>query len=158
LLGAAIAVGLYYRDFVLPLLSLPGRARAAEAVYAPLGFLELLLRRTHAYFDSVHPLLALSGLGLLLARRRDPVFALAWLGSFLVLILLRARIPDVFRYGHETLFVTPLVCLLSAVALAELSRRGRAGRLLATLVIGFLIVQGVVLQWRALGEQLANAL
>lgn len=158
LAGAAIAVGLYYRDFLLPLLALPGQARGAEPVYAPMGFIELLLRRTRAFFDGVHPLLALAGLGLVLRRRGPVPFALAWLGSFLVLILLRAKLPDVFRYGHETLFVTPLVCLLSAVSLGELSGRGRTGRWLAALLAAFLVVQGAVLQWRALGEQLANAL
>jgi hypothetical protein len=156
--GAALAVVLYYGHFLWPLLALPSLAREAAPVYAPSGFLELLLLRSHAFFDGVHPLLALTGIALLVARRQRHRFALAWLATFLVLILLRARLPDVFRYGHETLFATPLVCLASGLTLHALSHHGRRGRWLAALVTTFLVAQGAWLQWGALREQLANAL
>jgi hypothetical protein len=157
LLGAALAVAVYYRDFLLPLLTLPNQARAAASVYAPTGFLDFLTMRTHAFFDSVHPLLAAVGLGLALTRRRQAAFALAWLAAYLALILLRAQLPDVFRYGHETVFVTPLICLMSAAALSEAQRRSSRGRVVSAILVTFLIVQGALGQWQAVTEQLANA-
>ena len=157
LLGAGVAVAVYYRDFLLPLLTLPDQARAAASVYAPTGFLDFLTMRTHAFFDSVHPLVALVGLGLALTRRRQPAFALAWLAAYLALILLRAKLPDVFRYGHETLWATPLICLMSAAALTEARQRSNRGRLVAALIVVFLVVQGALGQWQALAGQLGNA-
>jgi hypothetical protein len=81
----------------------------------------------------------------------------AWLLTYTLLLLGRAKVPDVFLHGHETLFVTPLVCLAAGQALAVLADRGRAGRAAAVMVGAALAVQGFMWQWRALGEQLGNA-
>ena len=81
----------------------------------------------------------------------------AWLVTYLLLLLGRAKMPDVFLHGHETLFVTPLVCLASGEALAVLAARGRAGRMAAVVLGAALVVQGFAWQWRALADQLGNA-
>ena len=65
--------------------------------------------------------------------------------------------PDVFLHGHETLLVTPLFCLAAGHALALVSRRSRAGRLAAVVVVAFLAVQGLTGQWQAVAAQLGNA-
>jgi hypothetical protein len=70
----------------------------------------------------------------------------------------RAKVPDVFRYGHETLLVTPLVCLASGEALSVLASRGGWRRLVAAGLLVFLAGQGFLWQWRALDLQLGNAL
>ena len=81
----------------------------------------------------------------------------AWALAYLVLIALRARIPDVFRYGHETLFVTPLVALLAGSALVLGFRRGGVWRA-AALVFGTLLSAfSLWQQWAAIVEQSGNA-
>jgi hypothetical protein len=81
----------------------------------------------------------------------------AWLATYALLLVGRARIPDLFLHGHETLLVTPLVCLGSGEALAALARAGGIRRLAAALLLAFLTIQGVAWQWRALVDQLQNA-
>ena len=65
--------------------------------------------------------------------------------------------PDVFLHGHETLFVTPLVCLAAGQALATLASHGRAARAAALVLGGSLALQGLAWQWHALADQLGNA-
>jgi hypothetical protein len=65
--------------------------------------------------------------------------------------------PDVFLHGHETLLVTPLVCLAAGHALALAARHSRAGRLAAAAVVAVLAVQGLAGQWQAIAAQLGNA-
>ncbi len=81
----------------------------------------------------------------------------AWGIAYLVLILLRARIPDVFRYGHETLFLTPLVALLAGSALVMAFRRGGAARLCSLGAGAALLAASSFQQWLAMAEQLGNA-
>ena len=78
--------------------------------------------------------------------------------AYLSLILLRARIPDVFRYGHETLFLTPLVAILAGAALILAWRRGGAWRLGSFAAGLALSVVSFWQQWLAVADQLANAL
>src|SRR5262249_50218247 len=82
----------------------------------------------------------------------------AWLLTYFLLLFLRAKLPDVFRYGHETLFLTPLVCLASGECLAWLWHRGGWRRALALGCLLLLIGQGAVWQWRAVADQRGNAL
>ena len=81
----------------------------------------------------------------------------AWVLAYALLLLGRARVPDVFLHGHETLFVTPLVCLAAAEALARLGTGALWRRLAAAALLVFLAVQGVLAQWAALAAQLGNA-
>ena len=94
-------------------------------------------------------------------RARWPVrtrLVAAWLITYALLLLGRARLPDLFLHGHETLLVTPLVCLASGETLAALARRGGARRrVAAAILLLFLAVQGLAWQWRALADQLGNA-
>jgi hypothetical protein len=172
LLGAAVAVALYYRDFlgmvfdVLPRAA--GHGAAAASRYPIEPFWRVVFQRTRDFFDTLYPILA--AVGLVVLCREDAVsdgartsagwrrgLLLAWLGAYLLLLLGRARMPDVFLHGHETLLVTPLVCLAAGHALAILHRRGRAGRLAAVAVLALLAVQGLTGQWQAIAAQLANA-
>jgi hypothetical protein len=160
LAGALLAVALYYRDFLGMALDLGSRAGGGGAVsrYPVQSFWAVAYGRTRDFFDGVYPLLAAAGVALLWredARRRW--LLAAWLLTYAGLLLGRARVPDVFLHGHETLLVTPLVCLAAGHALARLADRSRAGRVAAVAAALFLAVQGLAWQWRALVEQLGNA-
>jgi hypothetical protein len=80
-----------------------------------------------------------------------------WLGAYVLLLAGRAKAPDVFLHGHETLLVTPLVCLAAGVALACLARLSRAAWWTAVALAAALAAQGALGQWRAIAEQLGNA-
>jgi hypothetical protein len=119
----------------------------------------------------VYPLLAAGGLRVLLRRAPEappgqPPAAtfearrwllLAWLGAYALLLVGRARVPDVFLHGHETLLVTPLVCLAAGEALSWMARRSRAGWWTAAALMALLAVQGAYGQWQAVADQLGNA-
>ena len=163
LLGALLAVLVYYRDFLGMLVDVAGRAAsgapAAASRYPVQGFFAVALERSWDFFGLVYPLLALGGLGLAFRRRAPGRFLLAaWGAAYLLLLLGRAKLPDLFLHGHETLFVTPLVCLAAGEALAWLWGRGLAGRGLAGALLALLAVQGLRLQWAAVAAQLGNAL
>jgi hypothetical protein len=172
LLGAAVAVGLYYRDFlgmvfdVLPRAA--GGAAAAPSRYPIEPFWRVAFERTRDFFDTVYPVLATAGIVALCRSGTAPDDArtsegwrrgllLAWLGAYALLLLGRARMPDVFLHGHETLLVTPLVCLAAGHALALLARRALSGRVAAAVILVALAVQGLIGQGQAIAAQLANA-
>lgn len=158
--GAAVSLALYYRDFLGPLVELVPRilgGREARSLYPVLGFWSLAAERIWVFFHLAYPALSAAGLVALLREARARLILGAWLLAFALLLLLRAKVPDVFRYGHETLFATPLVCLASGEALSRLSSRGGAGRLAAAVLLLYLAAEGLLLQWRAVAEQLANA-
>ncbi len=165
--GAALcAFGLYYRHFVGDVAGLltrvvglgPSAPASTTSVYPIESFWSLLFERTNSFFG--WPYFSLALIGLLLggpAVARSKVVP-AWILAYLALILLRARIPDIFRYGHETLFLTPLVAILAGSALILAGRRGGAWRfasLVAWLVLSLVSFRQ---QWRAVAEQLGNAL
>jgi hypothetical protein len=171
LLGAAIAVTVYYRDFLGMVLDVLPRAasRGAAAVsrYPVQSFWRVAFERTRDFFDTLYPLLAAAGL---VALCRSEVteearlsagwrrgLLLAWLAAYALLLLGRARMPDVFLHGHETLLITPLFCLAAGHALALASRRSRAGRLAVAALVALLAVQGLTGQWQAIAAQLGNA-
>lgn len=160
-----LAFGLYYRHFVGDVLDLGARllglrAGSAQAAseYPIESFWGLLIERTDAFFG--WPWLGLFVAGVLLsgAAFRGSLIPRAWGLAFLGLILLRAKIPDVFRYGHETLFLTPLVALLAGSALILAWRRGGAFRWAAVAAGVALSIQSFGRQWAAIADQLGNAL
>jgi hypothetical protein len=134
-----------------------GGGGAPASVYPVQSFFVVAYSRTRDFFDGVYPVLSAAGLVLLFRRGRGVSLLAAWLVTYLLLLLGRAKVPDVFLHGHETLFLTPLVCLAAGQALAALAARGRAGRAAAVVVGAALAVQGFAWQWRALAEQLGNA-
>jgi hypothetical protein len=170
LAGSAVAVALYYRDF-LPMVAdvasrIAGGAARAPSRYPVQSFWAVAYARTRDFFDTVHPVLAALGLWLLwrpdgaATAERWPVrtrLTAAWLITYALLLLGRARIPDLFLHGHETLLVTPLVCLASGEALAALARRGGLRRVAAIVLLALLAIQGLAWQWRAVADQLQNA-
>jgi hypothetical protein len=174
LAGAAAAVALYYRDFLGMLVDVVGRAApgSAQAVsrYPVRSVVAVAYERTRDFFDSVYPVLAAVGLAALW-RDGEPSITndgradaatrrwllLGWLGAYALLLVGRARVPDVFLHGHETLLVTPLVCLAAGEALARLAARSRAGWWAAAALVFALAVQGAYGQWQALADQLGNA-
>lgn len=156
-LGALISVAAYYRDF-LPMAGEVARRAAlgGGGSHYPVGsWWSVAYGRTRDFFDGVYPLLAAAGLSALRHVRAAPVL-FAWTLAYALLLLGRARVPDVFLHGHETLFVTPLVCLAAAEALARLARLGPWGRAGAAGLVAFLAVQGLLAQWAALAAQLGN--
>jgi hypothetical protein len=163
LLGALLAVLVYYRDFLGMAVDVAARAAggapAAASRYPIQGWLAVTYERTRDFFGLEYPLLAALGVFLAFRRRAPGRFLLAaWGAAYLLLLLGRAKVPDLFLHGHETLFVTPLVCLAAGEALAWLWGRGSAARVVAGALGAWLAVRGLALQWRAIAEQLGNAL
>lgn len=161
LAGSALSVALYYRDFLPMLADVAPRIAAGAAAaprYAVQPFLSVAAARSYDFFGALYPPLAALGLATLLLRGRGRSLLLAWGGTFLLLLLGRAKAPDVFLHGHETLLATPLVCLAAGVTLGALWSNGRMGRLAAATVTLFLAYQGLLLQWQAIAAQLGNAL
>jgi hypothetical protein len=167
--GSAVSLALYYRDF-LPMFAdvtsrIAGGAARAPSRYPVQSFWTVAYDRTRDFFDGVYPVLTALGIALLCRRRpeaptRWPIrtrLVAAWLITYGLLLLGRARVPDLFLHGHETLLVTPLVCLASGETLAALARRGGARRAAAAILLMFLAAQGFAWQWRALADQLGNA-
>ena len=170
--GSAVAVALYYRDFWPMVADVTSRIAAGAARtpsrYPIESFWTVAYGRTRDFFDGVYPVLSALGIALLCrpavapgpAEVRWPVrtrLVAAWLVTYGLLLLGRARVPDIFLHGHETLLVTPLVCLASGEALAALARRGGFRRAAAAILLLFLAVQGLAWQWRAIADQLQNA-
>lgn len=163
LAGSLLSVALYYRDFlglvgdVLPhALGLGGDRGASH--YPIQGFFAVAYSRTRDFFGFVYPCLAALGLALLLRAGRARPVLLAWLGAYGLLLLGRAKVPDVFLHGHETTFVTPLVCLAAGETLARLWKAGQAWRAVAVGLLASLAASGLLAQWRAVAAQLGNAL
>jgi hypothetical protein len=161
LLGSALAVAIYYRDFVPMALDLARRAlsgNGAPSRYPVQGWLAVVYERTHSFFDGIYPLLAVVGLWALFRRAGNRALLAAWLAVYFLLLLGRAKVPDVFLHGHETLLATPLVCLAAGAALGGLWDKRGWGRALAAGLLTALAVQGLWAQWQAVAAQLGNAL
>ncbi|MGE3373405.1 MAG: hypothetical protein AB7O37_07735 [Vicinamibacteria bacterium] len=163
LAGSLASVALYYRDFLgvaadmLPHALGFGGGRAAS--HFPIqSFFAVAYDRTRDFFGFVYPYLAALGLALLLRAGRARSVLLAWLGAYGLLLLGRAKVPDVFLHGHETTFVTPLVCLAAGETLSRLWKAGPASRAAAVGLLAYLAATGLAGQWRAVAAQLGNAL
>jgi hypothetical protein len=157
-LGAMASVLLYYRDFLGMAADVAQRATGGgRASHYPVqSWWSVAYGRTRAFFDHAYPPLAAGGLYLLRHARAAPVL-FAWVLAYALLLLGRARVPDVFLHGHETLFVTPLVCLAAGQVLAWAWTLGGWRRLVAGAALAFLAVQGLYGQWTALAAQIGNA-
>lgn len=170
--AAFLAFALYYRHFVGDVFGLAARlvgmgGGAGEAagvrgssasVYPIESFWALLFERSSTFFGWSWITLAVAGLVVGGAVVRSSRLVQAWGLTYLGLILLRAKIPDVFRYGHETLFLAPLVALLAGSALILALRLGGGPRILALFGGGGLLVVSLLEQWQAVADQLSNAL
>ncbi len=161
--GAATSLILYYGrflDIVVAILSrLDVGAAASAGRYEAQSFLAVACARTRDFFDGLLPLLALAGLFVTLRRaRHHTVLLVGWGLAYLLLLLGRAKLPDIFLHGHETTFVTPLVCLMAGASLRALAHRSRPEWLLATVAFSYVVAWGVLIQWRAFAAQLHNAL
>lgn len=165
-LAAILAFALYYHHFVGDVAGLFGRllglgtgaAGSAVSVYPIESFWGLLFERTQSFFGWPYVGLFVLGLWWVGSAAWRHWILPAWGLTYLALILLRAKIPDVFRYGHETLFLTPMVGLLAGSALILAHRRGGGARL-AVWAVGIpLAAVSLWQQLRAVAEQLGNAL
>jgi hypothetical protein len=167
--AALLAFALYYRHFVGDVFGLVSRlvtsramtvsggGGATSSVYPIESFWAILFERTGSFFGWSWIALFAGGL---LVSGRSPMTSLvvpAWGMTYLALILLRAKIPDVFRYGHETLFVAPLICIFAGAAFIAGLRKGGMLRLLSVLGLAALVAVSAGEQWRAVAAQLANA-
>jgi hypothetical protein len=160
LLGSALSVAVYYRDFMPMALDLAGRALSgsgAPSRYPVQSWLAVILERTHSFFDGVYPVLAAAGLAALFRRVPYRPLLAAWVATYFLLLLGRAKVPDVFLHGHETLLATPLVCLAAGAVLGWLWEKALWGRVAAGLALLALAVQGFYGQWQAVAAQLGNA-
>jgi hypothetical protein len=162
LLGSFLSLFLYYWHFLKAVALLASgllhRPPGIPSPYAHESWTSLVVGRTYAFFGATLPLLALCGLVLVLRRKERRALVVAWALSYILLLLLRARLPEVFRWVHDTLFVTPLLCLLGGEVLKELVSRGSRARLLAGALLLLVAFEGLALQWEALVAHIANVL
>ena len=163
-LAAFCAFVLYYRHFVTDVVGLAGRlvggggSAGAPSVYPVEGFWPVFLERTGSFFPWPYLVLALIGILAARGQLKEKGLMIAWGLAYVVLILLRAKIPDVFRYGHETLFVTPVMMILVGAGLVIGWRRSGPSRVATLLASSGLLALSVRDQWRAMADQLGNAL
>lgn len=162
LVGGLVAFVVFYRDF-LPMVAdvvsrMAGGAAAAESRYPITGFVETTLKRSYEFFGWLYPVLAVSGMVLLFRRGVPRLVISAWVATYFLLLLGRAKVPDIFLHGHETLFLTPLVCLASAVCVAALFDGGGARRWLGVAILTALSAVGFWQQWGYFLDQMNNAL
>ena len=163
LAGSLLALAIYYRHFLglvfhLAALKAGGAEVVAEGDALPRGFLQALYATVSRFFDGIYPLLACAGLALLALRGRGRALFTAWIATFLLLVLGRARFPLVFQHPHDVLFLTPLVCLAAGEAVSKLFAHGGWVRALGVLALIALALQGLAMQWAAFSIQLGNAL
>ncbi len=120
------------------------------------GWFQVAYERTRSFFDGIYPVLTALGLGAFRGAEAKGSLIWAWLITYFLLLLGRARIPDIFTHGHETLFVTPLVCLASGVVLGKFWKGGKIRKGLAASLLAVLAVQGFYFQWQAISAQLTS--
>lgn len=163
LAGSLLALALYYRHFLglvfdVAALKAGGAAVVAEGDASPRGFFAALYGTVGRFFDGIYPLLMCVGLALFARRGRGRALLAAWVATFLLLVLGRARFPLVFQHPHDVLFLAPLVCLAAGEAVSKLFSQGRWMRALGVVVLVALALQGLAMQWAAFSIQLGNAL
>jgi hypothetical protein len=156
LAGATLAVALYYRDFLDSAVALAAGG-GGSSQYPVSGFWEVARNRTWTFFGFAYLPLALVGAPALRRQGRATLLLVAWLATYVALLLLRAKAPDLFRYAHEPLFLTPLVCLGAGEGLRRLWARGGLPRAVAAAAAAWLVVAGLRDQWAALAAQLLSS-
>jgi hypothetical protein len=159
--GSLLAVAVYYRDFVGVIVDVVPRmatdAPGGAGDHAPVQGVRELVFYNARLFGWVLPVTAVFGFGLLWRRGRRRALLLAWAASYLLLLVGRARLPDLFQHQHDALFAAPLVCLAAGEAVAWLFARGTLGRLAASALLVLAAAQGLVAQAGVWLQQLANA-
>jgi hypothetical protein len=66
-------------------------------------------------------------------------------------------LPGIFRWNHELLFMTPLLCLLAGQALGTLAEKGTGARAAAIVMAAVVSLQGLVTAWSSFASELGNA-
>ena len=164
--GSLLSVLIYYRGFldvvwdIVPRALGDGGAGTASR-YEVRGLIDVASARIGSFFGVLYPVLAVVALWRFFRQRahvHERGLVAAWCVTFAVLLFGRAKWPDIFAHGHETLLLTPLICLMAGDTLAWLHARGGTSRVAAWGLGGALVVQGSWLQWSALAAQLGNAL
>jgi hypothetical protein len=157
--GVAVAIVLYYWSFVpaaLHALMTVGdgsssASRAASTV-RPFGSVWPPLLSWAAPLSAG---LAVVGLFRVLRRARAPAPALVGASLLTILLVVGARLlaPALFGWVHDALFAGAIVCLALGESLAAVARRGRAGRAMARVLLGLLVVTGL---WASLDLVMAQ--
>jgi hypothetical protein len=120
-------------------------------------FLTVLWIFTRRYFDYAWAPAGLVGFFLLLRKKPDRPFILAWGLTYLGLLFGRAHLPFVFQHPHDALFVTPLVCLAAGESVAALSGSAGWRRAAALALLVALAAQGLLAQWTEWSRHLVLA-
>jgi hypothetical protein len=66
-------------------------------------------------------------------------------------------LPGIFRWNHELLLMTPLLCLLAGQALGTLAKKGAGARAAATVLAVLVALQGLATAWSSFASELGNA-
>jgi hypothetical protein len=161
LVGSVVSLAVYYRHFLPMVIDLVPRVAGASAEglshYPVRGIFEVAYERTRSFFDGIYPFSTAAGCVLIFRRGKRWTLPAAWLSTYLLLLIGRAKIPDLYLHGHETLFVTPLVALASGAALGHWASSRGWRRWAARGLLVALIIQGLAFQWEFSRMQLANA-
>jgi hypothetical protein len=161
--GSCLAFALYYRSFLglvidVVRLKASGAGVVASGDALPAGFFRTVWVSAQRFFPGPWAILGAIGVGILLKRGRGRALVAAWAGSYVLLLLGRAKLPLFFQHPHEALFVAPLVCLGAGQVVSELWARGSWQRTLGLVLLALLVGVGLAAQWEAFSGQLANAL
>ena len=156
LLGALVAVGTFYLQYVPELLMRPEQASASNGElsqlvslsFTPLFALSMSVHRMNLFYGSVFTLLTVGTLIWLRRQSGDVLarpLALAAIATFLGLNFLRAGLgtTHIFQFSKDDLVVLPLVVLALGILL-EHGWHSRTGRVLGgVLMIGWIGWGGV---------------
>ena len=151
LLGALVAVGAFYLQYIPELLIRPEHAgvlngdpsQLVSLSFTPLSALSMSAHRMNLFYGPVFTLLTLGTLIWLFGRSGDALarpLAIAAIATFLGLNFLRAGLgpTHIFQFSKDDLVVLPLVVLALGILL-EHGWRKRTGRILgAVAIIGWM--------------------
>jgi hypothetical protein len=155
--ASAVALALYYWHFVSPAVRLiwdllqVGAPASAEA--AP-QWHELLSQHLRGLFGT--PLALMAGVGIVLLARLRSRACVVWLAAYALALLLRAKLPGIFRYAHEALFVAPLVCWAAGEALAVGWGERMWRRVVTVLLVVVILLAGLLAQHQAFAARLGR--
>ena len=154
--GALVAVGTFYLQYIPELLMRPEHAGASSGdpsqlvslSFTPLSALSMSAHRMNLFYGPVFTLLTLGTLIWLQGRRGDVLarpLALAAIATFLGLNFLRAGLgaTHIFQFSKDDLVVLPLVVLVLGILL-DRGWRTRTGRVLGAVFLVGWIGWGVV--------------
>lgn len=164
--SAAVAAGvllLIYREFLGVFLTdmfprfLAGEARAGS--WSLRATVEMLGHRLWIFYDGLYLPLLVGGAVTWMKRREGLArgFVVCWGAVFVLLVFLRTAAPDLFSRVKEMLWVSPLVALLSAEALAGLRRSLPGGRFVAPVYYSLLAAYGIGFYASVIVERFALA-